>query len=318
MTEKKRKRRTVYRDKIWIDPKIVSDKYKHAKNHVEYYCYKEVGKSTRKKPYIPKDPVKEFKATKTTYVCFSSFLSVISKSRNMNRILYKMTTDKSACVKLTLKEQRRFIELSVQHRMLPKYVTPDTIAKDGKSGTMVLLLENIAPSQVYMYLSQYRYLREDPGFVRSIVHLHDNLGMNFYAAFVLASRVSIDYTVHHFLTLQRLYASSANVNEVEVPFHIIAGLKRFVYRPHKYDNRKVMDFGRYYSYEAASRIESICKIKISLTAQELFEPLVIKAFSALTDKVAQKYIDQYLRLKERIQYRDKKQNSKAKTAVGTK
>jgi len=320
-----KKLRSIYRDELWINPKIVSDKYRHANNYVEYYCYREVGKSKRNSPYIPKNPVKEFGARKVTYVCFSSFLDIIAQSARgpkadekklMNRILYRMTVDPSACVTLKPKEQKRFIELSVKYRMLPSYVTPDTLAKDGKSGTLVIMLEGVAPSQSYMYLSQYRYLREDPGFVRSIIHLHDKVGMNFYAAFTLASRVSIDYTVHHFLTLQRRYATDASVNNVTVPFSTIAGLRRFTYRPNKYDDREVGKAS--YSYEAASRIERICSIKQELKAQELLEPLVIKAFSALTDKTAKKYLDQYLRMKERIKYRESKnKGTKTRTAAGT-
>jgi hypothetical protein len=319
------KPRAVYRDKLWIDPKIVSDKYRHADNHVEYYCYHEVGKSKRNSPYIPKDPEKEFGARKITYVCFSQFLDIAARSareeskkevpKPINRILYHMMIDPSACVTLGPEEQRRFLELSVKHRMLPEYVTPDTLTEDGESGTMVLLLEGLTPAQAYMYLSQYRYLREDPGFVKSILHLYDEIGMNFYAAFALASRVSIDYTVHHFLTLQRRYATKDSVNDVTVPFSTIAGLRRFTYRPKQYDDREVGKSS--YSYEAASRIERICSIRTELKAQELLEPLVIKAFSALTDKTAKKYLDQYLRMKERIKYRVRKnERTKEQAAVG--
>ena len=76
MTQKK----VIYRDKIWIDPEVVSDKYTHADNHVEYYCYHETGKSKKNKPYVPEHPVKEFQAKKQIYVCFSSLMSIVSSS----------------------------------------------------------------------------------------------------------------------------------------------------------------------------------------------------------------------------------------------
>jgi len=313
-------KRTIYRDKIWIDPSIVSDKYTHASNHVEYYCYHELGKSKKNKPYIPKDPVKEFKANKQTYVCFSSFMNVVynsgrgaKKDAQHNRILYRMQIDPRACVKLSLEEQRRFVELSVAHRMLPPYVSLDNIT-DPKTSDIVIMLEGLTPAQVYMYLSQYRYLREDPGFVRSILHLHDEIGMNFYAAFVVSSRVSIDYTVHHFLTLQRRYASgNANsIQKVTVPFSTIVGLRRFAKKPHVYDKRILMNTS--YGYEAANRIEKICKVKYEARPEELLEPLLIRALSALTDKTTKKYLEQYKRLKERIKYREKNEKPKSKAA----
>lgn len=300
-------KRTVYRDKIWIDPEIVSDKYKHALNHVEYYCYYEVDKSKKNKPYIPEHPVKEFEAKKQTYVCFSNFLNTVNGSGKAkgsegqhNRILYRMQTDKTACVELSLKEQRRFVELSVAHKMLPSYVSPENI-KSTKTSDMVIMLEGLTPAQAYMYLSQYRYMREDPGFVRSVLHLHDKAGMNFYASFVVGSRVSIDYTVHHFLTLQRRYASNNSVDSVTVPLSTITGLRRFARKPHDYDKRDLMSTS--YGYEASDRIEKVCKVKYAAKPQELFEPLLIRAFSAMTDKITRRYLDQYLRLKERIKYR---------------
>ena len=306
--------RAIYRDKIWIDPEVVSDKYTHADNHVEYYCYHEIGKSKKDRPYIPEHPVKEFEAKKQTYVCFSSLMDIVSasgegkpKEGQHNRVLYRMQVAPEACVKLSLKEQRRFVELSVAHKMLPSYISPKDI-KDKKTSTIVIMLEGVAPAQVYMYLSQYRYLREDPGFIRSVLHLHDEIGMNFYAAFIVGSRVSIDYTVHHFLTLQRLYGydktEGNSIEKVTVPFSTIAGLKRFARKPYDYDKRDLMKTS--YGYEASSRIEKICKVKYEAKPEELLEPLMIKAFSAMTDKTAQKYLDQYKRLKERIKYREGK------------
>jgi hypothetical protein len=155
-------------------------------------------------------------------------------------------------------------------------------------------------------------MREDPGFVRSVLHLHDVIGMNFYAAFVLGSRVSIDYTVHHFLTLQRQYASNNAIDNVTVPFSTIVGLRRFARKPHAYDKRILMNTS--HGYEAARRIERICKVKYEARPQELLEPLLIKAFSAMTDKTTQKYLDQYLRLKERIKYRERKKKTRSKAA----
>lgn len=315
---KVKKPRPIYRDAIWIDPAIVSNTYTHAGNSVEYYCYQENDKSNLKAVYIPADPITEFKAEKQSYVCFARLLEVVSASKKMvdgvtaqyNRVLYHMKTDERACVQLTLEEQKRFIKLSVENLMLPKYVTPDTLLND-KEGRVVFMLEDLTPSQLYMYLSQYRYLREDPGFVRSILHLHDKMGFDFYASFVIASRVSIDYTTHHFLTLQRQYGNqTANeVQNVTVPFSTVVGLRRFAVNPHEYDKRTAM--GTSSGYEASSRIEKICKIKEQLKPHEFKEPLVKRAFCAMTDEISSKYLEQYKRMRERIKYRNKKETVNA-------
>lgn len=319
MTETKK--RAIYRDQVWIDPDIVSNKYTHAGNNVDYYCYREEGKSTKNKTYLPADPVAEFKAIKQTYVCFAQLLTIVfgskkkkaeDEDKQYNRVLYHMTVDPKACVKLTLDEQKRFIELSVKYGMLPKYITTDSLISETE-GKIVIMLEDLTPSLLYMYLSQYRYLREDPGFVRSILHLHDKAGFDFFAAFVVASRVSIDYTTHHFLTLQRTYGDNSKnlVSVVTVPFSTIVGLKRFVKKPGDYDKRFAMNTN--YGYEASSRIEGICKIKRNMSPQELLEPIVKRAFSAMTDEISSKYLAQYDRMKERITYRTKEVADVAKS-----
>lgn len=314
-----KKQRPIYRDKIFIDPKIVSEQYTHAENHVEYYCYHEMGKSTKDKPYIPEDPVKEFEGNKQTYVCFTNLLDTVYASKKKdatkqyNRVLYHMTIDEGACIKLELEEQKRFIELSMLNKMLPAYVTPGTLLND-KEGKVVFMLEGLTPSLLYMYLSQYRYLREDPGFVRSILHLHDKCGFDFYAAFVVASRVSIDYTTHHFLTLQRTYGGSERnkVDNVTVPFSTIVGIRRFVRKPQEYDDRSAMNTN--HGYDAATRIERICKVKYEIAPHELLHPVVKRAFSAMTDEITTKYLEQYKRIKDRIVYRVKEQTADAKSA----
>jgi len=310
--------RNIYRDKVWIDPKVVSTSHKHADNNVEYYCYYESDKSKVNDVYIPEDAVKEFGAVKESYVCFSNLISLIRNSgvkeseNKYNRVLYHMKIDKKATAVLTVEKQRRFIELSIKHKMLPAYIDTSTI-KTCDESKIVIKTENLSPSHLYMYLCQYRYLREDPGFVDAILHLHDEVGMDFCASFVLASRVTMNYITHHFLTVQRQYGSNKNeVNEVTVPLSTIVSLKRFSRRPKDHDDRSVMGGKDNSRYQASSRIEEICKIKYDLTATELLEPLIVKTFSTMKDVTTKKYLDQYIRLKERIKYREPKSNVAAK------
>jgi len=299
-------KKPIYRDKVWVDPNIVSNKYTHGDNSVEYAYYRDHDKSTVNKPYIPNNPREEFGCTVHTDICFSGLSRTIGDSRNhedgaYNRVYYKMRIDKKAKVKNTLAEQKRFIELSVANKLLPKYVTPDTM-KNDEEGTIVLMLEGLTVSQFYIYLTQYRYMREYPGFVKSMVHLVDDKGFNFFAAFILASIIVVDYTVHHFLTLQRKYGSNEDINTVKAPFSYIAGLRRYVKRNHMHDDRILMKSS--HAFTVASNIESVCKINKTFTAQELKDPMVIKAFSAMTDEVAIKYINKYNDNKCRIIYRE--------------
>lgn len=308
------KTRKIYRDKIYIDPEILRVDYrKGATNRVTYYCYYEAGKSTKNMPYIPDDPVNEFNAVEQTSICFAGLLNILREADEpYNRILYHMQVDPTT-IKLSLKEKRRFIELSVLNKMLPKYVTPDTILNDNE-GKMVLMIEDFSPSQLYVYLSQFRYIREAPGFVRSIVYLCDKHNFNFYAAFVVASATAIDTPVHHILNFYKKYGiTSASIDKLNIPLSYAVGLSRFVKNPRLYDTRSITASG----YQAAARIEAICSLNCGLKPHEFLEPLVKRILSSRTDAVSLKYLEKYLQMRKKIVYREKKETMDEKSGVSS-
>ena len=306
MTETKE--RPIYRDKIVVDPDIVSSKYTHGYNNVDYYCYYESGKSTRNKPYIPKDPVKEFNSKSLcAKACFADLISTIHGT-NYNRVLYHMKIDEGQPVKLLVKEMRRFVELAVEYKLLPPYITPESIT-NRKEGRIVIMLEGLTISQVYMYLTTFRYLREDTGFVKAILYLHDELDMNFYAAFVLGSHICMSDSLHHIIDKVRRYGGENDPNNLRIPFHVIAGLSRFARYPKSNDDRILLRVNnKHPKFNTTEIIQQISKIDVYLKAQELFDPKIERAINAKTDAVAMKYINKYLEMKKRIKFRQESNN----------
>lgn len=297
---------TIKREKVWVDTKIVSGSYRHGSNHVEYYLWNEDKRFDGSDPEKTLSELKKEKIQSRTSICFGGTLNTISGSRNSkkpyNRMLYVMTEDKSATVKLTKEEKRDWIALSKKNKMLPRYMPVHDLEYYKKSSIpMVLPLgENSVVALLYVYLSQLRYLREYPGYVRSVLHLHQEHDIDFVAAFVAASMVSVDYTVHHYLSYYRRYGQNPDINkEQNIPLHVIAGLKRFLRDPGKYDTRKLYST---HNYRGADTVERVSKVQRKLSLQELKEPLIRKAFCALTEENMKKYLTQYDALKKKIKY----------------
>lgn len=145
--------------------------------------------------------------------CYSGFWNKFSgkttpKGRKPNKISTALRLEPTS-VTLTLEEGRRWVELAVKYGFLPDYVKPEETVVEEVHGNgtlvakLVLNLTKEFQSKLYMRLDTLRHLRENPGFVKAVVYLHDELNINFYAAFVMASYWNVHNSGHHILTISR-------------------------------------------------------------------------------------------------------------------
>jgi hypothetical protein len=261
-----------------ISKEKVSSKTKHTENHdVDYYLYREEGKRVT----MPE-------GTKGYHVngyCFSAFLRTVRQLRNggedPNRILYVMPDDKGN-IRLTLKEKKEYIKMLRRHKLLPGYVRYGWVGKDVSK--LVLNIENMSPSLAYGYLSNFRYIREDPGFVRALVYLVNTKEMNFYAAYVLASKVCLSWKGHTVLDLIREYMQSPDPNKVGIPVQKIVALYRYFHRPEKYDKRVVGKASG--NFNCQSTINSACSLGHGwyIVAKNAFDRKLEKIVKMRSDK----------------------------------
>jgi len=217
-----------------------------------------------------------------------------------------MEEDSGQGVKLTKQEKHKWIELCVKHKTMPKYITKGDV--DKKIMIINIDDEKITPSLLFIYLCCFRYFREDPGFIRAIVYLVDKFKMNYYAAFVFASRICMSYDLHHILGTVRRYAEKFDIDKVTIPLHIIIGLVRIVNDPKKYDPRGPRDYkssGEFNQFRCADRINNISKIKYNCLLQDLFDKNIIKAAMSLSDEMSQKYLDKFISYRDKITYKEK-------------
>lgn len=274
----------------WIDTNIVSNKYKHTTNHsVEYYLYYD---ERCEYIYIPKDPAKEFAARKRTPVCFSSLPRELHEERinnnRYNRICYKVVDDLKNQVILTIEEKREWIKIARKHGLLPPYVRLFA-AKDGK---ITIDLEKCTPAQIYGYLATFRFIREDPGFVRAMVYLVNDLKVNFYVAYVLCHKICLTHSGHTVIGLTRPYMGTEKPENVLLPIHQIIGLYRFFRNPTMYDKRNM-----YWNRERCGSdylcnqiLKDVSKIKNVYKTEDFLNPNLVKAVESSSDKEAGEYI----------------------------
>lgn len=314
----------ILRKKVIIDESIVSDKYTHGDNLVTFWAYNDDGKKDEpERIYVPQDIDKEFPNSCASRGrgdngawCFSDVPGGFARSKKgdnpLNRIYYPVEEDRSQ-PELTPEEKRRFIEVCREYGMFPKYLNVDDCLNHPSQPDIPVFVfkaedentgEPINLSLMYVYLCCARYFREDTGFIRGFVHLLDEIKMDFHAAFILATRVCQDYTVHHFITCIRRYGSCHNANGVnDVPLHQIIGLKWFMKDPFAFDKYTIYNNGG--SFRTMDKIAAKSKVELNCTAQMLMDPILVEAMHADTDNAAVKKVAEWEAIKNNIEYVDK-------------
>jgi len=282
----------IVRQKIIIDPKIVSNEYSHGANSAKYCTC------------ISTNKIEEENLILKHGYCFSDLLGMLENKKSHDRVYYRMEED-SGQTKLTSEEKYRWISLCVKHKTMPKYVVEEDV---DKKIMIVEISEDIPPSLLFVYLCCFRYFREDTGFIRAIVYLVDKCEMNYYAAFVLASRICMNYDLHHCLNVTRQYGEKFDMNKVTAPLHQMIGLVRFISDPKKYDTRGPKDCkanGGFNQFRCANTIQEISKIKHDCLIQDLFDDNIVKAIISSSDEESKIYLDKFLSYKDKIIYKEK-------------
>jgi len=286
----------VVRQKIVIDPEIVTSEYLHGNNSTKYCTY------------VSAEEVKEEDLMHGA--CFYDLLSMLKREEDHDRVYYKMEED-SQQIKLTEEERHRWISLCVEHGTMPKYI----VEKDVDREVMIIEIDkDIPPSLLFVYLCCFRYFREDTGFIRAAVYLVDKCEMNYYAAFVLASRVCMNDNLHHCLDVVRRYGEEVDLNEVRVPLHQIIGLARFTSDPKKYDSRGPRDHDSFNQFQCASTIKKISSIEYECLIQDLFDDNIVKAIMMPSDDESKKYLDEFLSYRDKIVYEEKEHEKETQQA----
>jgi hypothetical protein len=329
---------SIIRERVWIDTEIVSTTYKHLDNKV-IHC---VFKSDLDPSVVPEGFAKANSGKMYTNDCFSGLLRQIADTKN-NRMYSKLEVAKPAKsdIVLTPEERSGWLSLTKKYKLLPPYINENAIedipkekqcSTDGMSrvvsstaiasGEFIIDLEGLSPAMLYIYLSTIRNIREDPGFPRAVLYLVNKIGMNFFAAYVFSSLVTMNSYGHHILDAFRPYglcketyqrSSGTYTNEaldlkaieasVLTPISKAIGLQRMVNSdPLKYDSRSLSKTS--YNFDCTSTINKISKVLYLAHFQELFDEDIIAAIMSENDKEGNECLNRFTKKKPRIKYKE--------------
>ncbi len=295
-----------------LDPKFIDLKFRNGAYRIPFASYYDERRGSR--IYVPRDTKEEFGVSiKNNAVCFarirSDFKSHNAASSNPyygdginrtelpipNRVYYKIIEDSGSRPELSQLEKYKWIKICKENKLLPSYMPLST----AKTGEVVLNLEKLTPSLLYLYLSTARNIGENPGFIKGMVYLVTKLKMNFYIAFVFLSKVFISGSGHHIIPAG--FNRRTKPEEMDgIKVSLMIGLSRFVNDPLKYDERRLFAYDgicTWNSFSCSRKIPNISKIAYLTNAQELFNKHLVDAVMAPTDEEAIEHISTLIREK---------------------
>jgi hypothetical protein len=128
--------------------------------------------------------------------------------------------------------------------------------------------------------------------------------MNFYAAFVFATKNCMTAPGHHVISLYRnYYEGKKDIEDTEISLKLIRSFRLFLRDPEEYDKRKFDGSG---SFRCASTIEGISSLfgmpDVKIPGKNLFDKNVIQAIKAPSKEKLTEHLDNYKK--------GKKQNDK--------
>ncbi len=251
-----------------IDTSIVKNTSGCVAPQVKYTLYNEKGDDIGST--IPK------KSLKKNAACFANLLNELVK-KDLNRIAYK-----PGKIRTTNEVAEQWIKIAQENKFLPQHVKPEDLKEN------FVLKPEKNRNLLYIYLCVLRCLKEEPDFVRSVVHMVVDHKIDMCAAIALASPVTHNSGGHHFVDVRpRSYGSSLNINKIKISLHHIIGLKRFLTHPEKHmpssNNR----------FSCQSMISSISSVKMQVSVRGVRNKHILAAINSETDEQANKEIAKF-------------------------
>lgn len=246
-------------------------------------------------------------------VCFSSIRYSIDKK--YNALVYTLTninlTDMSF---LSTKEVRRWLKLCKRYG----FIGNDVSIKFGvKHPYVVIRFDNYTKNQLYVYLCSIRYLVEWPHYVRAVLTLYD-AGLPFYSAFVAASRLVIDNSVHHILTVLRHYGEHWSTHralfDAEFDLRYLVSLKLLIFDFGKYDNHNVYN-SKFSCSSVLNKLKDASYFATDITIKELFTNELKSLANTDNLEEMKSYYNEYLKNKNKYKFIipcEKRKSEKAK------
>jgi hypothetical protein len=198
-----------------LDNERILSKHNYSSYNIQYWIYdraivppaKDVLRVVKE---AAKTKLKRAIAT-VNHSCFADFPSMFAEFVKLtqeipNRLIYQVLHNTHTTVTLDATEIERWVNVCKEKKLMPARIGPLFLRKKY----YIVGLETINAQQLYLYLCAARYIQEEPYFVRTMLYLLDE-GLDFYIAFTVASRTTINNCGHAVLPIYKGYGSSTNI-----------------------------------------------------------------------------------------------------------
>jgi len=177
--------------------------------HVRHYA---VRTTTYRSEDMTLEEIDKKVSAMDTIACYGVFWRKLEKDHTHFYTI--LAQDRTMKVVLTEKEVMEWIDLCKKYDLLPKTVKNEECYYKDEEGNvwfkLRLFIYNRPQARTYLHIDSFRHLREDPGFIKSILYLHLECDVNFYVAYVMSSHLNITGTGHHAILISNTAYSSVN------------------------------------------------------------------------------------------------------------
>jgi hypothetical protein len=217
-----------------------------------------------------------FREVRSRY-CFASlpnFIKIEKGHRTVVEYILKKLDYKVRESKLTKRDVVVWLRVAKEAKFLPKSVgIHDLTSKKDMDNRTAIDATDLSPSLLYIYLTVIRVIQEAPAMIRMIPSLVKGYKLDFPSAWVLASKCTMNNSLHNFVNCAGGYPGSyPDINTTkEIRLSQILALKAFMRDPDKYDNSKVCKHMSWGAEQALRRIIAKYKNEVHLQATDFID-----------------------------------------------
>jgi len=141
---------------------------------------------------------------------------------------------------LTKKDMINWLSISKKNKMLPRYIAPTKAVTDNELNVTFKLRSVANMQQLYIYLATVRYAKEDPGLVKIVLHLVNDLNIDYFLALCVGTYHAASQKGHNILPLSAGYPAPKKIDENNYDITYARYLKLFVNNPKKFNNKRIL------------------------------------------------------------------------------
>ena len=216
---------------------ILDGNYTHGKHKIEWALIKDLKKKSISKRWGHE----EIRAIVKNYaedVCYGSLRRSLQKKYSY--MFTKIGLENVARDILSKTDMITWLSLAKKHKLLPHYIRPTHVVGDMQSINAILNFKSIKNKQhLYIYLSMLRYLQEEPGLVKIVVHLVKDLKIDYFIAFAVGCYHGVRYEGHSIVPYRAPYPAPKKAAKAEYSLLYSRRLKEFIKDPLKYGDKNL-------------------------------------------------------------------------------